>query len=241
MHIRYQFEFKDGQQKCFDIQLDPSTLAVIPMELSEKPAWTELSYNQCSNCPLGEDVQYCPVALNLSSFVRIFEDSASYEEAHVTVTTKERTYSKQTTLQKGLSGMLGIYMVTSNCPIMDQLRPMVRFHLPFATPIESVYRTISMYLVGQLLVNKERREADWSLEGLRDMYKDIALVNKGMSKRIAAASRKDANINALVILSSLGDSVPYVVDSGLEDLKPIFDVYLRGNSYDDEANHWSRL
>lgn len=126
--------------------------------------------------------------------------------------------------------MLGIYMVTSNCPIMDQLRPMVRFHLPFATPFESVYRTIAMYLIGQFLISKGGGEADWDLDGLRAIYKDISIVNKGISQRLSAASRRDANMNALVILNSFGDSVPYVVENGLEDLKYIFSAYLRDNA-----------
>jgi len=237
LRIHYQFDFDGSPGKSFEINLDSQTLELVTGDVSQKPEWAELGFHQCPNCPLSEEVKYCPIALNLSDLVQTFEDRVSYEQASITVTTKERVYSKRSTIQKGLSGMLGIYMVTSNCPIMDQLRPMVRFHLPFATPFESVYRTIAMYLIGQFLVSKGGEEADWDLDGLRDIYKDISVVNKGISQRLSAASRRDANMNALVILNSFGDSVPYVVENGLEDLKYIFSSYLKDHSNQDETEN----
>ena len=72
--------------------------------------------------------------------IHSFKDSISYEEVEVFITTKARTYMKRTTLQKGLSSLLGIYMVTSGCPTMEKLKPMVRYHLPFATEEETKYR-----------------------------------------------------------------------------------------------------
>tara|TARA_B100000686_G_scaffold86198_1_gene93073 strand:- start:90 stop:251 length:162 start_codon:yes stop_codon:yes gene_type:complete len=47
--------------------------------------------------------------------------------------TDERCYVEHTTMTEAVSSLLGIYMVTSGCPVMDKLRPMVRFHLPLAT------------------------------------------------------------------------------------------------------------
>ena len=34
----------------------------------------------------------------------------------------------------------GLIMATAGCPWTDRLRPMARFHLPFATEAETVYR-----------------------------------------------------------------------------------------------------
>lgn len=65
--------------------------------------------------------------------------------------TEERTYSKDTLLQQGLASLLGIVMTTSGCPVLEPLKPMVRFHLPFATLTETVYRMVSMCLVGPSL------------------------------------------------------------------------------------------
>jgi hypothetical protein len=145
----------------------------------------------------------------------------------VTVEAPERTYFKETTLQKGLSSIIGIYMVTSNCPVMDKLRPMVRFHLPFATPTETMFRTVSTYLTGQFVAMREGKKPDWELQKLVEMYKAVSAVNKGMSRRISNASIKDANVNAVIILHSFGDAVPYFIENGLAEIKHMFEIYTK--------------
>jgi hypothetical protein len=118
---------------------------------------------------------------------------------------------------------MGIFMVTSGCPILDNLRPMVRFHLPFATALESVYRIISMYLLSQLFRMKKGEEADWSLEKLGELYKEINKVNKGLWKRLSKASNFDAHVNAVIVLNTFGDAVRFSLKKDLEDLAPLFD------------------
>jgi Domain of unknown function (DUF6901) len=53
----------------------------------------------------------------------------------------ERSYFKKTTMQKGIVSLLGILLVSSGCPVMAKLRPMVRFHLPFASMLATTFRT----------------------------------------------------------------------------------------------------
>lgn len=118
-------------------------------------------------------------------------------------------------------------MVTSSCPIMDRLRPMVRFHLPFATSRETVYRAVSMYLTAQFFIMRKGGKPDWELKNLAQIYKAVSLVNKGMSKRISNASNKDANVNAVVILHSIGESLPYVIENGLNEIEPLFSDYVK--------------
>src|SRR5262249_45179319 len=64
------------------------------------------------------------------------------------------------------SSLIGIFMVTSGCPVMNKLRPMVDTHLPFMTSAESTYRVISMYLLAQFFRQRQGRKPDWALEGL---------------------------------------------------------------------------
>lgn len=71
----------------------------------------------------------CPIAARVVDLVESFRDSVSYEEVTVTVETAERSFRSRTSLQKGLSGILGIYMVSSGCPVVNKLRPMVATHL----------------------------------------------------------------------------------------------------------------
>lgn len=194
-----------------------------------KPDWTKLKYHQCSNCPLSDDVEYCPVAVNLSRVVETFRENDSFEMADVVVVTPQRTYAKNVQLQKGISSLIGMIMVSSNCPIMDKLRPMTRFHLPFATSLETFYRTVSMYLTAQYFLLKKGETPDWNLSRLLEIYKAIAHVNRGMSQRLLNASKKDANVNAVVILHSFGEGVSYFIEDGLSEIKEMFSVYLNNS------------
>ncbi len=227
VQFKYTFEFENGDAKVFEISLNAETLELVQQTGIPKPEWAKLSFYPCEHCPIGLHAEYCPVAVNLSQIVAEFKDSVSHEQTRVTVETPERTYVKDTTLQKGLSSIIGIYMVTSNCPVMDKLRPMVRFHLPFATPTETLFRTVSTYLTGQFLLMRDGKKPDWDLEKLIELYKSVSAVNKGMSHRLSNASIKDANVNAVIILHSFGDAVPYFIENGLDEIKHYFDIYTK--------------
>ena len=235
IHYRYNFAFQDGTEKKFDIVLDEATLELVLEGVNPKPEWTKLKYSQCGNCPLPDTVEFCPAAVNLAGLVDAFSDSVSYKAADVTVETSLRTYFKKTTLQKGLSGIIGIYMSTSNCPVLSKLRPMTRFHLPFANSFETFFRSISSYLTAQFLLMRQGQEPDWDLNGLQEIYKEVNTVNKGMTARLSQATAKDANINAVVILHSFGDGITYFIESGLTDLEPMFEVFLKKNGSSDSA------
>jgi len=218
----YIFRFPDGSDKRFEVCLDPSTLALIPPASSAKPEWTKLSYQQCDQCPLEGKVDSCPVAVNLSGLVEQFQDTLSFEQATVTVETAQRTVSRSTTVQQGLSSIIGMYMVTSNCPAMDALRPNVRFHLPFASTEETIYRAISMYLTAQYFRMRRGEAPDWELKHLAEIYKSVWRVNKGMTRRLAQASSKDANVNAVIVLSTFGSTLDDYLEESLSEIAPLF-------------------
>jgi len=222
----YKFRFQDGREKQFEVVLDEDTLELLRKDPDPKPEWTKLKYSQCENCPLPDTVEHCPVAVSLAGLVEAFSDAASYEAAEVTVETAQRTYFRKTTLQKGLSAIIGIYMSTSNCPVCDKLRPMTRFHLPFANSIETFFRSVSSYLTAQFLMMRQGKTPDWELKGLQEIYKEVNTVNKGMTSRLHRATERDANINAVVILHSFGDGITYFIESGLSDIEPMFQVFL---------------
>jgi hypothetical protein len=231
----YKFKFDDGTEKDFEVVLDNMTLELIRDDPNPKPEWTQLKYSQCENCPLPDSVEYCPVAVSLAKLVESFHDAASYESAAVTVETPQRTYFKKTTLQKGLSAIIGIYMSTSNCPVTDRLRPMTRFHLPFANSIETFFRSVSSYLTAQFLLMRQGHQPDWEMKNLQGIYKAVNLVNKGMTTRLLKATEKDANVNAVVILHSFGDGINYFIESGLAELEPMFAVFLKEPAVPESA------
>ncbi|MEW6067918.1 MAG: hypothetical protein AB1610_06475 [Nitrospirota bacterium] len=226
--IVYSFRFENGMIKAFALYLDRHTLNIISEKKSDLPTWTELNYNKCANCSLDEGVnKYCPVAGNLMQINEEFKNFYSYEKVSVTVTTEERIYSKDTSLQEGLSALIGIIMVTSGCPVMEYLKPMVRFHLPFATLEETIFRMTSMYLVSQYLLKQRGKPAEFKLEGLEKIYAEVGQVNRDFSQRLSDAANKDANINALVNLDCFAAMVPIQAEDMFKEIEQYFSAYLK--------------
>jgi len=223
-NFKYYFIFENGERATFDITLEAESLKLRPQQEITPTNWTKLDYHQCKNCPLKKnDYPDCPLALNLSTVLPRFNDMYSFEKVHVMVETPERTYSKNTTIQSGLSAMLGIYMVTSDCPVMAPLKPMVRFHLPFACVEETVFRSVSTYLLRQYLKKKNGGTPDWDLDGLMKNYEDIQLLNRGMAERMRSIVDKDANLNALVVLDVFAKELPFSIAKSLDNLRYLFD------------------
>lgn len=223
--FRYTLEFEEGTKKEFVLNLSGKTFDLQNMPPSNPPEWTKVEFSQCEHCPLG-DKPHCPIALNLSGFIPEFEDTKSFTTAKVTLETPQRTYFKETSVQTALSGMIGIIMVTSGCPVMDKLRPNVAFHLPFASIMETAYRSVAMYLTAQAIKKLRGKEPDWDMKGLMKIYEGISHVNKGMADRVKQASSTDTGANAIVILNAFGDSVSIVVETQLEELEGYFNTLL---------------
>src|SRR5690348_8687761 len=99
--IEYKFTFPDSTVHSYAVDIDESSLSLKTKEFLQAPEWTKLKNQQCVHCPLtDEQTAYCPIALNIASLAEFFKDKISFEKAAVTVTTIERTYSKNVTLQE---------------------------------------------------------------------------------------------------------------------------------------------
>jgi len=228
MKIAYDFAFHNGASKKFDIELDRENLSLITGPREDPPAWALLEYQQCANCPLDNVMHtYCPVAANLSGIVQEFREVTSSDKVDVTVTVKERIYCKTTSIQERLSPLLGIIMTTSGCPVMDPLKPMVRYHLPFASLEETVYRMIALFLVAQLIREHAGKEPEWRLDGLAKIYGEVKTLNKEFGRRMIAAARTDANVHALVNLNVFAVMVPMAAEKMLKEMAPGFSAYLK--------------
>jgi hypothetical protein len=228
MRITYVVDFLDGQQLVIPLDLDPKSLD-LQISVESPPDWTRLEFEQCPNCPLDPEVhEFCPVAVNMSSALMVFNDYLSYEMVSVTIETAERRYQKKVALQDAISSLIGIIMATSGCPVMDHLRPMVRTHLPFASRTESVYRVISMYLMAQYFRKERGMEPDWDLKHLVELYDEIGKVNHAFSNRMFAQYEKDANINALVILKYVAELLTGTLqNNSLDNMESYFATWLK--------------
>ncbi len=215
--VTYVFEIEERPTLRFEI--DPERVPREPRE--DDPGWVRLAHHKCANCPLSDRLN-CPAAEDLREVVEAFEDVASTELAEVRVEAPERTYLRSCDVQTGLGSLVGLVMASSDCPILRRMHPMARTHLPFSTVEETVLRTTSLYLLGQLLEGLDGRTPDYALEGLRELYADLHTLNNAFAARLTDGVRKDANLNAVVRLFSLSALVSMSVDRNFALLAPVF-------------------
>lgn len=224
--ITYLFRLKNGETREIPLLLDENTLALVSEIKTEPPFWTELTFHQCSVCPLDTGLlTHCPIALHLSEIVDTFRDYYSYDTVTVEVNDGQRRYLKETSLQNGLGPLMGIIMASGGCPVMDPLRPLVRFHLPFASMEETEFRIVSMYLIAQYFREKKGEKPDWTLDGLQEIYNKVGEVNKFFAERLRSATSKDASVNALIVLDCFAKAVPFAVKTTLRDYEKFFATY----------------
>ena len=222
--FHYQFQFEDGQVKDYQISLNPDTLSLINQRGGlDLPDWTRLSFQQCKCCPLEEtDQPRCPIAVNIMELVENFKNIFSYNDCNVVCTTADRTFMKKTTVMEGLSAIFGVIMATSDCPVMEFLKPMARFHLPFATIEETTVRTTSMYLLAQYFKYKDKPGIKFDFKSLENHYAKVKLVNEGLLQRITSVQSEDADKNAIVTLHSISQFLSMEIDYSLSGLEYIF-------------------
>jgi hypothetical protein len=201
IEISYRFTLADGTHETFDLKLDASNLELIDNVPDELPAWSELAFRQCARV-------------------------LSHEWITNEVTTAERTYVQEVPAQRGISSLMGLIIATSGCPLTTFFRPMARFHVPWASQEETTYRATSMYLLAQYLRKRDGKSADLELDGLAAIYEGVRGVNRAFIERLRAATEEDSAINAIVVLDTQALSIPWSIDSALEELRPGFEQYL---------------
>jgi hypothetical protein len=108
-------------------------------------------------------------------------------------------------------------MVTSGCPVMNKLRPMVDTHLPFMTSAESTYRVISMYLLAQYFRQQQGLAPDWTLEGLLAVLEAAKQTNAAFCQRIQEVDLRDAILGALSVLNAQGEIASLSIET--DDLR----------------------
>lgn len=226
--IEYVLGGAEARPERHCVRLDATTLALqVPLR-ETLPEWTRLGFRQCPNCPLDPaKEERCPVAVALVDVVESFKNRVSHEVVAVTVTTPHRSYSKRVSLQEVVGSLMGLHMASAGCPILDVLRPLVATHLPFSTADETVFRTVSMYLLAQHLRQRRGLSPDWTLQGLVTTCQDVAQVNLAFGQRLLSINTLDASLNALVNLDCFaGLTGLSISENDLDDLAGLFSAYL---------------
>ncbi len=225
--IEYIFEFEDGNRKDFLFQWDKSTLELTGATPdSGTHEWTRLDFHKCPNCPLkSSENPDCPMAVSLINMVQFFDGLKSFEKTKLVVKMDGKEITQYTTVQKGVSAMMGLVSAASGCPHLAFFKPMAYFHLPLADKENTIYRATSMYLLAQYFLAKEGKKFENDLEGLNTIYRNIGIVNTAMASRLRDASKTDSTINAIVTLDIYAKTVPMHIDASLSSLRDLFSPY----------------
>jgi hypothetical protein len=221
--VTYRFFASRNERTSVELQFDERTYRALVPEGANLPEWTRLAFQRCPNCTLDDSREYCPAAVVLAQFLPQFATRVSYEKAVVEVETPNRTIVSKTTFQHGMAGLIGLAMATSGCSRTRFLRAMARNHLPFASEQETVFRSLAFHLLSQY-VGKGNGGApvSLSLSRLKDDYGELSTVNHAMAGRIRAAIKRDAAVNAVLILDSFALIGPENIDYGFEDIQGLF-------------------
>jgi len=223
----YKFTFNQQIDVSFEVRINEKTLLIENDVSHITKDWTKLENFECPNCPLDKSKnEYCPLARHLAGILDFFNSLPSYEEANVSVETNDRTTSKQTTVQIGVGSLIGIIMASSGCPIIGVLRPLVRFHLPFASLDETEYRVFSTYIFAQYFKFLTGDEPDWEMQKLKAAYEQIQIVNTSIVTKLSDVELNDTSRNAVVTLSSFAEYIIFNLDDReYLHLKEIFNLF----------------
>lgn len=184
INITYKFIFTNNREVKFTVDLDrPVLFTTNPKDPDVE--WTNLDFNKCSNCPLNSaEIKKCPTALDVQHAMLEFHDVLSTEIVKTYVETENRSYFKECDAQTGLKALVGLIMATSGCPILKEMKGMAYFHLPFATIEETVFRSVTTYLLKQYYKFIDKQEPDWSLQNIPAYFDTIQIVNEFFFKEL---------------------------------------------------------
>ncbi|MFH2204349.1 MAG: hypothetical protein ABIJ96_14625 [Elusimicrobiota bacterium] len=231
LEFRYSFKFAGGKKKDFVIRLDEHSLELLREPRGKYPEWTLLDNSQCPSCALTKTQRpRCPVAESIVDIVDYFKEVPSTALAQINISTATRKFAKRAPVSDGISALLGLYMVSSGCPVLDKLRPMARTHLPFATHEETMYRVLSMYMLAQYFHLRDGETPDWEMHGLAALMENIRDVNQHFVGRLQRVCKKDAVLNAMVLLDCFAGITSLALKSReLKQLRRLFAAHLTKN------------
>lgn len=212
--LEYRFTF-DGERYVLD------------KESEQPPPWTELEFKQCKHCPYqeGSAPKYCPAAYQLSLIVNDVDHLVSFDRVDVKVISPQRTIQQETSVQEVMSSLLGLLLASSGCPHTEFLLPMARFHLPFASSEETLWRACGSFLLAQHFRAEEHAPQEL-LEDILRRYEHLETINVSLVKRLKSQVNSDACPNAIVLLDNYAKHFPHYLDKSIERLKPLYSAFL---------------
>jgi hypothetical protein len=225
--IIYLFRLESGVGYRFDVEFDR------PLASGNLPEWTRLEADKCPHCPLpNAPGAHCPAAADLVPVVERFSALSSIDRIDVHVVTPQFEARKRTDTQTALRALMGLILATGACPILGRMRPLAHMHRPFATATETVYRIVSMHLLGCFL-----RGGPVGLDGLDGFFSDIDRLNHAFFARLKRAVQRDAGINALLALHSGSMVASMSIKPEMENIRAWFQQTLAGDTGEIVPGH----
>lgn len=221
LFYQYHFKLDDGRELTYRLELHPETLSPVSPLPDNPPEWTTLAFKRCSACS-HESSKVCPVAVRLAEPLELFKNVKSIEKAWISIQTPERIYMKHTDVQSGLGSLFGLIMATSGCGALNRFKPMARFHLPFSSILETVYRFASMVMLEDYFKKRTSKTFQFESQAIKDFYAPVAQVNQCMVDRLRTAVEADSALNAVVLLDCFTSLVPDSFEYGLKELETLF-------------------
>jgi len=228
--VEYRYKLPSQEQANLKLTLDPVTLKPLDPLPDPLPKWTLLSFQQCENCPLTSKTHpVCPLAARLTLLTPLANKLISFDMLDVEVVTQERTVSAHVNAEQGISSLMGLVSAVSGCPHTSFFRPMARFHLPFATPEETLFRSTGSYLLVEYLRERQGETPNYDLAGLQAIYDRVTEVNRSVAERLRAASRTDSALNAIVQLDYYAQGLSFSLDRSLDQLSEMLEPFWEQN------------
>ncbi len=237
--IEYRIRLGAESEEVFEFELDSKTFDLISKKIPDPPEWTELTYRQCSHCPLNnQQHSHCPLALQIYGVVDRFHNTRSIDEVEIEVVTEERRVIQKLPIQSAIASMLDLTVPICGCPKTAHLKPLARFHLPLASEEETVFRVTGMYLLAQYFVNQAAKNACIEFDGLTKIYEDLHILNAAVASRLQHATKSDSVKNAITLLDMYSLLVPALLEDQLVEMRAFFEAYLPiGSDAKVTSNH----
>jgi len=225
--IEYRIKFDTRSTEVFRFDLNGKTFDLIKREVRDPPAWTQLSFEQCSHCPLSADKHsHCPAALELCDIVERFDDTRSIDKVELEVITEERRVIQTLDIQRAIASMLDLILPICGCPKTAHFKPLARFHLPLASEEETVFRVTGMYLLAQYFSSHTSSGGRINLGGLTDLYNDLHILHKAVARRLQTVTQSDSVKNAFALIDVYSVLVPLLIEDQLVEMRSFFESYL---------------
>jgi hypothetical protein len=227
LSLSYEFTLPDGEQIFYEFAFDGQRHQLKRAKHSPPP-WAQLHCQQCKHCPYkeGSSPKYCPAAVQLSLVVTDLDKIASFEHMQVCIKTPERTIIQSVSAQQAIGSLLGLLFASSGCPHTEFLLPMAKFHQPFSTPEETLWRASGSFLLAQYFRNLNNEKSE-SLDDLMRRYGNLEVLNGAMVKRLKNQVDTDSCLNAIILLDNYAKMYPLFLEKSLVSLRPLYESYFQ--------------